>query len=71
MKCSTTLRFNWRTATATSSARLYWESWDKDWEMTKVDIPVGCSIFPREIYRAPQVWARRAFSNLFYWHDLN
>jgi epoxide hydrolase len=55
----------WLTATATSAARLYWESWDKDWGMTKVDIPVGCSIFPGEIYRAPQVWAKRAFSNLF------
>jgi hypothetical protein len=61
----------WLTATATSAARLYWESWDKDWGMTKVDIPVGCSIFPGEIYRAPQVWARRAFSNLFYWNELD
>src|ERR1700732_4402874 len=43
----------WLTATATSSARLYWESWDKDWGMAKVDIPVGRSIFPGEIYRAP------------------
>jgi epoxide hydrolase len=24
----------WLTATATSSARLYWESWDKEWGMT-------------------------------------
>jgi hypothetical protein len=30
----------WLTVTATSSARLYLESWDKDWGMTKVDIPV-------------------------------
>jgi hypothetical protein len=44
----------WLTATATSAARLYWESWDKDWGMMKVDIPVGYSIFPREIFRAPQ-----------------
>lgn len=61
----------WLTATATSSARLYWESWDKDWGMTKVDIPVGCSIFPGEIYRAPHLWATRAFSNLFYWNELD
>lgn len=44
----------WLTATATSAARLYWESWDKDWGMMKVDIPVGYSIFPGEIFRAPQ-----------------
>ena len=61
----------WLTATATSAARLYWESWDKDWGMAKVDIPVGRSIFPGEIYRAPLVWARRAFSNLFYWNELD
>jgi hypothetical protein len=61
----------WLTATATSAARLYWESWDKDWAMTKLDIPVGCSIFPGEIYRAPQVWARRAYSKLFYWNELD
>ena len=42
----------WLTATATSAARLYWESWDKDWGMMKVDIPVGYSIFPGEIFRA-------------------
>ena len=61
----------WLTATGTSAARLYWESWDKDWGMMKVDIPVGCSIFPGEIYRAPKVWAKRAFSNPFYWNELD
>ena len=61
----------WLTATAASAARLYWESWDKDWGRMKVDIPVGCSIFPGEIYRAPRVWAQRTFSNLFYWNELD
>jgi epoxide hydrolase len=65
------ITFYWLTATATSSARLFWESWDKDWGMTKVDIPVGSSIFLGEIYRAPRVWARRVFSNLFYWNELD
>jgi hypothetical protein len=44
----------WLTATATSAARRYWESWDKDWGMMKVDIPVGYSIFTGENFRAPQ-----------------
>jgi hypothetical protein len=44
----------WLTATATSAARLYWESWDKDWGMHKVDIPVGCSIFPGVRHRCGQ-----------------
>ena len=29
------------------------------------------SIFPGEIYRAPHLWATRAFSNLFYWNELD
>ena len=49
----------WLTATATSSARLYWESWDKDWGMTKVDIPVGCSDF-REKFIVRHTCGRRA-----------
>jgi hypothetical protein len=60
----------WLTGTATSSARLYWESWDKDWGFTKLDLPVGCSIFPGEIFKAPRVWGERAYSNLFYWNEL-
>ena len=60
----------WFTASAASSARLYWESWDRDWGLSKLDLPVGCSIFPGEIYRAPRVWAERAFSNLFYWNEV-
>ena len=26
------ITLHWLTATATSDARIYWESWDKDWE---------------------------------------
>jgi epoxide hydrolase len=60
----------WFTSTAASSARLYWESWGKDWGRSELDIPVGCSIFPGEIYRAPRIWAERTFSNLFYWNEV-
>jgi epoxide hydrolase len=61
----------WFTSTAASSARLYWESWGKDWGRSELDIPVGCSIFPGEIYRAPRIWAERTFSNLFYWNEVD
>jgi hypothetical protein len=51
-------------ATATSNARLYWESWDSDWGMMKVDIPAAYSIFPGELFRAPQdLLSHRRFSS--------
>lgn len=30
-------------------------------------MPVAITVFPDEVYRAPQSWARRAFRNLSYY----
>jgi epoxide hydrolase len=57
----------WLTATAASSSRLYWESF-KDLTRVKLDIPVGCTIFPGDVLQAPKVWSERTFSNLIYWN---
>ena len=57
----------WLTGTAASSARLYWESF-KDLTTVKLDIPVGCTIFPGDVLQSPRVWAERTFSKLIYWH---
>ena len=46
----------WFTASGASSARLYWESIGKFGSAT-VDIPTGCSIFPKEIIRSSRRWA--------------
>jgi pimeloyl-ACP methyl ester carboxylesterase len=59
----------WFTDTAASSARLYAESFTTDFRTLKVDVPVGVSIFPREVYQAPKIWAERTYSHLFYWND--
>jgi hypothetical protein len=48
---------------------LYAESFVTDFRTLQVDVPVGVSVFPRELYRAPKVWADRAYSHLFYWND--
>jgi hypothetical protein len=32
-------------------------------------MPVGVSVFPREIYQPPKIWAERVYSHLFYWND--
>jgi pimeloyl-ACP methyl ester carboxylesterase len=33
-------------------------------------MPVGCSILPREIFPAPRDWASKMYSNLIYWNDV-
>jgi pimeloyl-ACP methyl ester carboxylesterase len=59
----------WLTATANSSARYYWENL-KDFSIVKLDLAVGCSIFPGDVLRFPKVWAERTFSQLIYWNEV-
>ncbi|WP_369795106.1 epoxide hydrolase family protein [Halioglobus sp. HI00S01] len=59
----------WLNNCAASSARLYWESF-KNPNLGPIDMPVGCSIFPREIMRTSKRWAEKRFSNLLYWNEL-
>lgn len=56
----------WLPATAASSARLYWESL-QSFAAGPTDLPVACSIFPREITRPSRRWAERKYANLIYW----
>ncbi|MGZ4705151.1 MAG: alpha/beta fold hydrolase, partial [Acidimicrobiales bacterium] len=60
----------WLPATGASSARLYWESFD-DVDFTPIDVPVGCSIFPKEIVRMTRHWAEGRFPDLRYWNELD
>ena len=60
----------WLPGAAASSARLYWESFGKG-SRDKVTIPVGCSIFPKEIFRASRRWAEKRFPRLVYWNRLD
>lgn len=59
----------WLPATAASSARLYWESYAK-WATEPVRVPVGCSIFPKEIYRVSRRWAAKRYENLAYFNEV-
>ena len=59
----------WLSGTGASSARLYWESM-KDFRRVELDLPVGCSIFPRELYRVPKRWADRTYRDLLYWGEV-
>jgi pimeloyl-ACP methyl ester carboxylesterase len=63
----------WLTNCAASSARLYYEqrALNLGANAGQVDLPVGCSIFPRELYQAPRSWAERMYPKLFYWNELD
>jgi epoxide hydrolase len=58
----------WLTDSAASSARLYWESFHS-YNFDPVPIPVGCSIFPREIIRSSRRWAEARFEHLIYFDE--
>jgi pimeloyl-ACP methyl ester carboxylesterase len=60
----------WLPNAAASSARLYWESYRGGFGAVPLEVPAGCSIFAREIYRAPRSWAERCMSKLIYWNEL-
>ena len=60
----------WLTRSAASSARLYWESF-KNPPQDEVDIPTGCSIFPKEIVRPSERWIQKRFTNLCYYNELD
>jgi epoxide hydrolase len=64
------IMFYWIPNTGASSARLYWESFNK-LSMDPVRIPVGCSIFPKEIFRTSRRWAETRYPNLVYWNRLD
>jgi pimeloyl-ACP methyl ester carboxylesterase len=53
----------WFSATAASSARLYWESF-KATNMEPVTCPSGVSSFPKEILGVSERWARTRFTDL-------
>ena len=60
----------WLTNSAASSARLYWESFGKKSADT-LSVPVGCSLFPKEIFSASRRWAEKTFANIIHWNELD
>ncbi len=57
--------FYWLNNTGASSGRLYWESF-KNPKLDPIDMPVGCSIFPKEIFRCSRRWAEKRFSKIIH-----
>src|SRR5262245_34032439 len=65
----------WLTNTATSAARIYWETAGQSvllsaaQKTSEISLPVAITVFPGEVYRAPETWARRAYRNLVYFNE--
>jgi pimeloyl-ACP methyl ester carboxylesterase len=65
------ITITWLTNTAQSGARLYWEYWGKGYFNAKgVNIPVAVSVFPDELYPAPQSWAEQAYPKLIHYNKV-
>jgi len=63
----------WLTDTAASSARFYLEQVEllgKHNNPGRVDLPVGLSVFPKDLPPA-RSWASLVYPKLFYWHELD
>jgi pimeloyl-ACP methyl ester carboxylesterase len=68
----------WLTNTATSSARLYWENGARGsvivaaaQKTAEISLPVAITVFPEDVYRPPETWARRAYRNLIYFNEVD
>ncbi|HEY6762279.1 MAG TPA: epoxide hydrolase [Baekduia sp.] len=58
----------WLNGAAASSARLYWEVSDRPWrDFTPTAVPVAYSVFPKEIVRLSERWARTRYPDLGYY----
>jgi pimeloyl-ACP methyl ester carboxylesterase len=68
----------WLTNTATSAGRLYWENGARGsvivaaaQKTNEISLPVAITVFPDDVYRPPETWARRAYRNLIYFHEVD
>jgi pimeloyl-ACP methyl ester carboxylesterase len=61
----------WLTNTGISSARLYWESHLAFFDVKGVEIPVGVTVFPDELYPAPRSWAEEAYPKLIHFNEVD
>ena len=63
----------WLTGTGASAARSYWESGRAAAAAGQppppVQVPVGFTTFPDEIFQAPHSWVERGYPTLSYYHQ--
>ena len=68
----------WLTKSAASSGRLYWENGARGsvisaaaQKTAEISLPVAITVFPEDVYRPPETWARRAYRDLNYFHEVD
>ena len=60
--------FYWATNSATSSARIYWESFGKA-RPTQLSVPVGVAVYPKEIVTPVRAWMEADYPNIVHWSE--
>ena len=70
------LSLYWLTNTSVSAARFYWENHNNNFSSAaqrtrEITVPVAVTVFPGEIYRAPESWTRQAYQHLVYFHEVD
>jgi len=61
----------WFTATAASSARLYWESFARMQSLGPVELPTCVTVFPKEIIRPSRRWAEKTYRDLRWFEEVD
>ncbi len=65
----------WLTNTGASASRFYWENNNNNFsaeaqKTRDIKVPVAISVFPKEIYRAPESWSEQAYPSLYYYNQV-
>ncbi|MEZ5378192.1 MAG: epoxide hydrolase [Acidimicrobiales bacterium] len=59
----------WATSSATSSARIYWESFGRAKDRRNITIPSGFTVYPKEIVPPVRRWCEGMFTNIVSWNE--
>ena len=59
----------WINAAGASSARIYWESFGGAIGQSQVTVPMGGTIFPKEIFRTSRRFAENVYTNIIHWEE--
>ena len=58
----------WLNQAGASSARIYWESFGSAAAGVQISVPMGATIFPKEIFRTSRRFAEKMYTNIIHWN---
>lgn len=59
----------WVNAAGASSARIYWESFGSGLGDTQIAVPMGGTIYPKEIFRTSRRFAENVYTHIIHWSE--